>query len=54
MDICNLKWILILLCVLIVFVGLYLAFIREHKNIKVGTLDPQDGSGNIKEGSFAQ
>jgi hypothetical protein len=49
---CNLKWILIIACLLIVLMGLYLAFMREKKNIDKGSTDIQDGSGNIKEGSF--
>lgn len=53
MDFCNLKWIMVLLCILIIFTGLYLSFKREHKNIAAGSIDPMDGSGNLKDGSFS-
>jgi hypothetical protein len=53
MDICNLKWIFILFCIFVALSGLYLAFIREHKNIKSGAADLQDGSGNLKDGTVS-
>lgn len=53
MSNCNLKWMLIGVCLLIVIMGLYLAFLREKRNIVKGNLDIQDGSGNIKDGSFS-
>lgn len=53
MDTCNLKWIFILVCILIALVGLYLAFSREKINIGKDKPDIQDGSGNLKDGSFS-
>lgn len=53
MNPCTLKWIFIIFCLIIALSGLYLAFLREHKNIKVGNLDPQDGSGDLKNGTVS-
>ena len=52
MNDCNLKWLLVGVCVIIALIGLYLAFVREKKNIDKGALDIQDGTANVKEGSF--
>lgn len=53
MEDCHLKWIIVVVCIILVLAGLYLSFIRERKNIETGNADIMDGGGNLKEGSFS-
>ena len=49
---CFIMIFLIFICVIIILTGLYLAFIREKKNVARNQADLQDGGANIKEGTF--
>lgn len=53
MNDCTFKVLIIISCILIIITGLILAFLREKRNILHKITDLQDGSGNLKDGSFS-